>query len=77
MARKDDERAPKRNINLNLDGDLATWVAFAAALDGVSQTRYINDVIRRDRDTCLGKRGDADTAEAYRAFAAAREKREG
>lgn len=55
--------AAKRNINLNLDGDLAAWVAFAAALSGVSQTRYINEAIRGDFE-----RQDAETLAAFEAF---------
>lgn len=61
------ETKPKK-INLNLDADLIAWVSFAAGLKDLSQTAYINDAIRRDRDNA-----NEATAKAYRAFLAARD----
>lgn len=61
------EDKPKK-INLNLDADLIAWVSFAAGLRDMSQTAYINDAIRRDRDNA----SDA-TARAFKAFVEARE----
>lgn len=58
---------PKK-INLNLDADLVAWVSFAAGLRDTSQTAYINDAIRRDRDNA-----NEDTAKAFQAFLKARE----
>ncbi len=60
------ESKPKK-INLNLDADLVAWVSFAAGLKDLSQTAYINDAIRRDRDSA-----NEQTAKAYRAFLEAR-----
>ena len=61
------EGKPKK-INLNLDADLIAWVSFAAGLKDLSQTGYINDAIRRDRDNA-----NEATTQAYKAFLAARE----
>ena len=57
---------PKK-MNLNLDADLVAWVSFAAGLGDTSATAYINDAIRRDRDSAQAK-----TAAAYQAFLEAR-----
>lgn len=61
------DEKPKK-INLNLDADLVAWVSFAAGLRDTSQTAYINDAIRRDRDNA-----NEDTAKAFQAFLKARE----
>lgn len=61
------ESKPKK-INLNLDADLIAWVSFAAGLKDLSQTAYINDAIRRDRDNA-----NEPTQAAFKAFLAARE----
>lgn len=61
------EGKPKK-INLNLDADLIAWVSFAAGLKDLSQTGYINDAIRRDRDNA-----NESTAKAFQAFLEARE----
>ncbi len=61
------ESKPKK-INLNLDADLIAWVSFAAGLKDLSQTAYINDAIRRDRDNA-----NEATAKAFQAFLEARE----
>lgn len=61
-----DDKAKK--INLNLDADLVAWVSFASGLRDTSQTAYINDAIRRDRDNA-----NEDTAKAFQAFLKARE----
>lgn len=61
------ESKPKK-INLNLDADLIAWVSFAAGLKDLSQTAYINDAIRRDRDNA-----NEQTAKAYQAFLEARD----
>lgn len=64
-------KAPKK-MNLNLDADLADWVAFESAMSGVSQTRYVNDAIRRDIKACESKGGDH--WDAYEAFVNAKSK---
>lgn len=61
------EGKPKK-INLSLDADLIAWVSFAAGLRDTSQTAYINDAVRRDRDNASEK-----TAAAYKQFLEARE----
>lgn len=61
------ESKPKK-INLNLDADLIAWVSFAAGLKDLSQTAYINDAVRRDRDNA-----NEATAKAFQAFLEARE----
>jgi hypothetical protein len=57
---------PKK-LNLSLDADIVAWVSFAAGLRDMSQTAYINDAIRRDRDNA----NDA-TQRAFEAFLEAR-----
>lgn len=57
---------PKK-INLNLDTDLIAWVSFAAGLRDLSQTAYINEAVRRDRDNA-----NEATAKAFQAFLDAR-----
>ena len=57
---------PKK-MNLNLDAELVAWVSFAAGLRDMSATAYINDAIRRDRDSA-----SEATAKAYQAFLEAR-----
>ena len=57
---------PKK-LNLSLDADIVAWVSFAAGLRDMSQTAYINDAIRRDRDSA----NDA-TRRAFEAFLEAR-----
>lgn len=61
------ESRPKK-LNLALDADLVAWVSFAAGLKDQSQTAYINDAIRRDRDSA-----NDQVAKAYQAFLEARE----
>ena len=61
------DEKPKK-INLSLDADPVAWVSFAAGLRDTSQTAYINDAIRRDRDGA-----NEDTAKAFQAFLKARE----
>ena len=58
----------KKIINVALDADLVPWVSYASGLKDTSATAYINDAIRRDRDSA----SDA-MAEGYKAFIKARE----
>lgn len=61
------EDKPKK-LNLNLDADLVAWVSFASGLHDVSQTAYINDAIRRDRDSA-----SEQVKAAYQLFLEARQ----
>lgn len=56
-----------KKMNLSLRGDLVAWTQFAAALRGISVTRYINAAIEADME-----RADASTLAAYEAFKGAR-----
>ena len=43
--------ANTKKVTLNLEQDILPWVSFAAGLKDMSQTAYINDALKRDRDS--------------------------
>lgn len=56
---------PKRNMNFNLDADLAPWLAYAASMDDTSQTEHINDLLRAERDAYCSNEEDRKAYERW------------
>jgi len=54
-------------FNLAIRADLMPWVSYASGVRGMSMTEYINDAIRRDRETASGA-----VKEGFEAFLEAR-----